>query len=323
MHPIDLNPPRLMAFFALIISLLMSSCGGDGTSSNDEEETPNASLEINANTTTATTGQELKLQAITKSSSTTSVNSFTWSFSDGQSATGKEISISFARAGLITATVNATLSDKTSISSTALISIFDGTTNAPPEFGLPAIYGDIDKDGALKLSDALALAQLIGGKRQLDTASLQAADLDLTGGATDADLNLMLDAVINQAALPSAILDRDIYPGGIVSIISPHLLRPDVSVAVRIDGKPTSTPMRTVLGYISTIAPTDLKALEETPVTLLVNAEVVDTFTINVKKSVSPTRDAREEILETINDVQNLLSAQQVTLSSYSTDSGL
>jgi hypothetical protein len=269
-------------------------------------------LNIETDTTMTAPNTPLSLRAVALPSDA-SIASYSWTFDDGQKASGREISVSFPKAGNINVTLEATTDKGVKYTSGSILFVADENSSGLMELEKP--FGDIDGDGKTTLLDALILAQSLHGDYMLPFEDTVPADLNFDNTITDEDLNLELQAVVEGTPIPSAVLKEYIYPGSIVAIVSPALLEPASVARVKVGGIATDTPLRATPGYASFVVPTELAPdMKTTTIELLINGETKDSFQIPVRYTGNLPANAVEDVLALMAEYHAALKNQQTTL---------
>lgn len=299
---------------AVVVSI--AACGGGGGSSGGAdgpavvvEPTRTVVLSVEASATTASVGTPIRLTARARTQNT-SVTGYAWTFSDGQTASGPEVTVSFRTPGAITARVAATSAEGQRTEADAAVFVFGGSDPTPASLNLPDVYGDVTGNGRLELDDALLLAQGLSRARELTAAQQRAGDLDVDADISAEDLALLLQAVLDNRSLPSAALKREIYPGAVLPIVSPALLGADDRIEVRVAGQATLAPVRVALGYATLIVPTQVTRYgSDVPLEVVVNGRVADTIALTIKAPPTLPADARADVLAFLGEWRSAVQA--------------
>jgi hypothetical protein len=251
----------------------------------------------------------------------TSVASYNWKFSDGQNATGREVSVSFPKAGEIGVVLEVMTVNGTKLAGGDFLFVVDEQTSGLIELDKP--FGDLDGDEKTTLLDALLLAQSLHGNYTLPVEDTNSADLDLDNVVTASDLTLELKAVVQETQVPSAVLkDYDyIYPGSVVAVVSPALLNPTDIVQVKVGDVVVSEPFRATPGYVSFVVPTELATnLKTTTIDLLVDDTTKDSFQISVRQLEALPSDAAKDVLLFMDEFRTALKEQKIAVQNSNTE---
>lgn len=271
---------------------------------------------------TASAGEAIELTVIA-SEHETSIDSFTWTFSDGETATGETISKTFAAQGVVTVLVEAKQGAEVVAEADGVIAVYDGTSNNPGIPALPALFGDVGLDGAVELDDVLLALQAVSGIYELDDDAFKAADMNVSGTVDETDARLLAQAVLNGAALPSVLLSEEAYPLELVTMISPGLLDPASELSVLVDGIEALNTTRLVLGYATFVVPPNVPATGQTVlVELLVDGAVADTFSLIMRPLVAKPADAKADVQSFLDQMMDALDAQASATAAYVNEVG-
>ena len=264
--------------------------------------------------TTASVGTAVTLRVANVGASGVAIERFDWRFSDGQRLSGEEVSVSFDAAGLFTVEVRAVSGLDVVAQASGAVAVFDDAAGANPGFeGIPRVFGDVDQDGRFGPEDLALAEQAVAGDRELEAAATEAGDLNLSGGIDARDIELMTQALDAGAALPSALLEAQAYPGGVVALVSPSLLDPDSDVEVFVDGAPSPRAMRAVLGYATFVVPASLtRADADVEVVVEADGVVVERLPLLLKPVVTPADTTPgEDVLAFFEELVELLASQE------------
>jgi hypothetical protein len=287
---------RRLTYAALVLSVAACGGGSDGVPA-ESATAGTVVLSVEAPTTTASVGTPVRLRAKARTENT-SVTHFEWTFSDGQTARGQDVSVAFRTSGTIVARVIATATDGSNTQAEVAVTIFSSSDPTPALLNLPDVYGDVNRNGRLEISDALLLAQGLNRVLELTPAQRRAADLDVDAKTNNDDLLLLMQALVRNRPLPSAALKQSIYPGTVLPIVSPALLGPDDRISVRVGGALALPPTRIAMGYATLVVPAELSRFgSNVPLEISVNDQVADTIALTVKPPVADPADARADVL--------------------------
>lgn len=251
--------------------------------------------------------------------STSPVEQWHWTLSDGRELMGQSISVSFPAPGLYGADLMATDQKGTVVHAETGVMVFDPTTQAPPELGLPKQIGDIDGDGQITLKDAHKVSKHAGRLELLTADAKPAADIDLDGKITQDDARLLGQAVAAGAVLPTALLPAHGAPGTRVNLISPALLDPTANIEIAVgESLWVQQPLRLVRGYATFVIPFDATnkgSMQVTPgpteVRIISNGTVADTLTFQVETPLPLPADPKAEVQKFLDDYVSLLQFNQ------------
>lgn len=247
--------------------------------------------------------------------STSPVEQWHWTLSDGRELTGKSISVSFPASGLYGAHLMATDQQGNVVHADTGVMVFDPATQAPPELGLPKQIGDIDGDGQITLKDAHKVSKHAGRLELLTVDAKPAADIDLDGKISPEDARLLGQAVAAGAVLPRVLLPARGAPGTRVNLISPALLDPTANIEIAV-GKSLwiQQPLRLVRGYATFMIPFDATnsgSMNVTPgpvpVRIISNGTVADTLTFQVEAPIPLPADPKAELKKLLDDYASLV----------------
>jgi hypothetical protein len=251
--------------------------------------------------------------------STSPVEQWHWTLSDGRELTGMSISVSFPTPGLYAANLTATDKDGNVVHAETGVEVFDPNEQAPPELGLPKQIGDIDGDGQITLKDAHRVSKHAGLLELLPSDAEPAADIDLDGQITQDDARLLGQAVAAGESLPRALLPTHGAPGARVTVISPALLDPTTKIEIAVgQSQWVQQPLRTIRGYATLMIPFDATSGGPTHVTpgpvevrVISNGAVADTLTFQVEEPLPLPADPKAELRKLLDDYVTLLQVNQ------------
>jgi PKD domain/Dockerin type I domain len=254
--------------------------------------------------------------------STSPVEQWHWTLSDGRELTGKSISVSFPAPGLYGAHLMATDQQGNVVHADTGVMVFDPATQAPPELGLPKQIGDIDGDGQITLKDAHKVSKHAGRLELLTVDARPAADVDLDGKISQDDARLLGQAVAAGAVLPSALLPAHGSPGARVNLISPVLLDPTANIEIAVGASLwIQQPLRLVRGYATFMIPFDATnsgSMNVTPgpvpVRIISNGTVADTLTFQVEAPHPLPADPKAELQKLLDDYAALIQVNHDTM---------
>ena len=272
-----------------------------------------AGIEI-AGRSTASTGTPVELSVRSVGMSDVAVERYEWVFSDGQRERGEEVSVRFAEAGVVEVTVSAMSGTDVVAQATAAVAVFDAAAGANPGFeAIPALFGDVNQDERFSNADLELAERGVAGEEALEDAALEAGDLDLSGGLDARDVELMREALDSGAALPSAILDAQAYPGGVVAMVSPALQDPDTDIGVFVGAVASPQVMRAILGYATFVVPASLVGEDaEVDVVVEVDGVVVERLRLRLKPAPDkPAVDAKEDVLAFLGELGELIASHE------------
>ncbi|HWS56060.1 MAG TPA: PKD domain-containing protein [Pyrinomonadaceae bacterium] len=233
-----------------------------------------------------------------------------WTLSDGRKLTGRSISVSFPAPGPYGAQLTATDQDGNVVQAETGVMVFDPTTQAPAELGLPKQVGDVDGDGQITLTDAHMASKHAGRLELLPADAAAAADIDLDQQVTPDDARLLGQAVAAGEPLPSALLPARGAPGARVTLISPALLDPTADIEIGVgQSQWVQQPLRLVRGYAAFVIPFDATrrgSMRVTPgpveVRIINNGAVVDTLTFQVVAPPPLPANPKAELRKLLDD---------------------
>lgn len=253
---------------------------------------------------------------------TSPVEQWHWMLSDGREFTGPTVSVSFVTPGLYSAHLMATDQEGTVVHAETGVMVFDPTTQAPPELGLPVQVGDIDGDGTITLKDAHRVAKHAGRLERLADAAVPAGDVDLDGEVTPGDALLLGQAVAAGEPLPTVLLPDHGAPGARVNLISPDLLDPTAIIEIQVgEAAWIQQPLRPARGYATFVIPFDATqrgTMRGTPgpveVQIRSNGVVVDTLTFEVEALPPLPANPKAELQALFDDYLALLELNQAVI---------
>jgi hypothetical protein len=325
------NARHRSLIFSASVLLLVTMAGGCSRSEHSsgplrhgtQPVVPAVALYIDASSTMTAPNQPVSLKAVAMTSNA-AVNSYRWTFSDGQQATGSEVSATFPQPGDVEVTLEGMADDGSITTTTAMLFVVDGNSLATHPLRLATAHGDVDGIDGTSLLDALVVAQALSGRAELTADQLASADLDLNGVLTRKDLNLELLAVLNGTLLPAAILNDSVYPGSVTTIVSSTLLDPAQRAEVRVNGTATPAPMRTAVGYANFLVPTDLPSNVHTiAVELLINGSMREIFEVPIQHLGALPVDAAQDVMAFLAEAKGVLTSQQSVLTAQMATSDL
>ena len=262
---------------------------------------------------TASTGTPVTMSVKNVGAGDATIDRFEWTLPDGRTLNGEEVSVSFAEAGIHAVDVKAMSGPDVVAETSGAVAVFGAEGEPIPGLEwVPDKFGDVGKDGRLGLDDLLMAAQAAGGVRELDDEAYDAADMDLSGDIDVRDVRLIGQALLNEAELPSAMLEDFAYPAGVVSMVSPALLDPDADITVSVDGMQSSQLMRAILGYASFVVPAALTGRDmKVDVVVEAGGVVVDRMKLHLKRPPDqPTVSAKEDVLAFFEELGQLIARQ-------------
>lgn len=284
---------------------------------------PDAVLEVTGRTT-ASVGMPVALRARSVGAEVP-IERYDWRFSDGERASGEEVRVSFATAGVHEATVWAVSGPDVVARASWAVAVFDEAAGANPGLeGIPRVFGDVNQDGRFGPEDLALAERAVAGEVEPEEAAIEAGDLNLSGGLDGRDVELMGQAIEDGAALPSALLEAHAYPGGVVALVSPSLLDPDSEVGVHVDGVPSAQVMRAVLGYATFVVPASLTgANAEVEVVVEADGVVAERLPLLLKPLVMATdMTPGEDVLAFFKELAELLASQETAGESFFEQNG-
>jgi hypothetical protein len=251
--------------------------------------------------------------------STSPVEQWHWTLSDGRELMGMSISVSFPSPGLYGAHLMATDREGNVVHAETGVMVFDPATQAPPELGLPKQVGDIDGDGLITLKDAHRVSKHAGRLESLPDDAEPAADVDLDGRVTPDDARLLGQAVAAGAPLPRALLPARGAPGARINLISPALLDPTANIEIAVgESRWVQQPLRLIRGYATFIIPFDATrsgSMQVTPgpveIRILSNGTVIDTLMFQVEAPLPLPANPKAELRKLLDDYVALLQINQ------------
>ena len=290
----------------------LSTAAPDGVPTPMPVVSASAAIEITGKST-ASTGTPVALSVKSIRASDVAIERYEWVFSDGQRRSGEEVSVSFAESGVHEVTVSAMSGTDVVATAAAAVAVFDADAGANPGFdGIPALFGDVDRDGRFGRRDLALAEQAVTGFAELEIEAVEAGDLDLSGALDERDVALMRQALDDGAALPSAILDEFAYPGGVVAMVSPVLKDPDADIEVSVDGVQSPLVMRAILGYATFVVPVSLTGQDaEVEVVVEAGGAVAERLRLLLKLKVSPAVSAKEDVLAFLAELAEVVAGQQ------------
>ena len=251
--------------------------------------------------------------------STSPVENWHWTLSDGRELTGMSISVSFTAPGPYAAHLMATDREGNVVHAETGVMVFDPNTQAPPQLGLPKQIGDVDGDGLITLRDAHRVSKHAGRIELLPDAAEPAADVDLDERVTPDDARLLGQAVAAGAPLPRALLPARGAPGARINLISPVLLDPTANIEIAVGQSLwVQQPLRLVRGYTTFLIPFDAThggSMQVTPgpveVRIISNGTVADTLTFQVEAPLPLPANPKAELQKLLDDYVALFQVNQ------------
>ena len=320
-----------------VLSLLESPTGHLANLSGTTDVTgraagPAALVEI-VGKTTASAGTPVVLRVRTHAvASGVTLDRFDWTFSDGQVMSGEEVSVTFADAGIYTATVEAVSGTNVVAEARAIISVFDPAAGANPGFeSIPKKFGDVGQDDQLGLDDLLLAAQGAAGLTQglaalydRDARGFEAADMDLSGAVDEKDVGLIAQALLNGQELPSAILADSVYPGSVATMVSPALNDPDADIAISVGGEQVPTLVRAVLGYATFAIPKNARASNsEVDVVVEADGVVADRMQVLLMRMpAKPPVSAKDDVMAFFEQLAQWIASYEANSASFIEQNG-
>lgn len=311
--------------FAVIALLLLPACSSEWWSGGEEPPATaiTVPLEIKANTLIAQIGETVALTA-QPSDTNVAITEYRWTFSDGRSLSGKDVSVSFPADGVINVKLEASSQGTPVGNAETQLSVVAVGALAPAAYGFPAVLGDLNGDRTLELDDTLLAAQAAKGLVPLEAEQINNADMDRDGRVDDDDIALMQKAVLRSEPLPRALFDSSARPGAVLAMVSPDLLPTGSSVEIRVDGVASPQVLRIVRGYASFIVPkTDLKHGAPAAVELVVAGSVRDRFTLTILDPAPLPTDRIADVSKFMGEIEAGMGAQQDALRAQITDMAL
>ena len=315
-----------------VLAAGLSACSGGGSTPADPPEPPPppppaaepvAVVVIDAARTTGDTSTEFHLEAVAEVENGT-LDGFAWVLESGESFSGQTVDLNFATPGSYLVTLEASSGGVVLATAEISLIVHEAGDPTPDVLGLPDLMGDVNGDGQVSLADALLARQVLAGLREFpDDAAELAANLDMDAAFGAADVELLAQAVLDGAVLPTVLLDPAGYPGASITIISPALLNAADDVDVRIDGVSLVDQQRAILGYVTGILPLTLTGSGDVPVDVSVNGTTVASFTYALQAPVALPADAEGDLLQAFDDMVALMEAQTEHMDAELATSGL
>ena len=288
----------------------LSTAGPAGRVVTSPVVSPRSGIAITGNTT-AYAGTPVALSAASVGTDEVPIERYVWYFSDGQTATGPEVTIHFADAGLYEVTVRAMNGSYVVAEATTAVAVFDTGSGANPGLpSIPRVFGDVGLDGSFGPEDLELAEQSVAGERTLVPAAIDAGDLDLSGALDALDVELMKQAIDRGTELPSGMLSKFAYPMGVVALVSPGLLDADAEINIFVDGEPSPYIMRTILGYATFVVPPSLTGDgNAVDVVIEANGTVADRMTILLQRTPDkPTVSAKTDVMAFFGELAQVLA---------------
>ena len=204
--------------------LIISACGtesepqqNDLISTAEISAEPTQSSAINAvattTTTTAVTGELVTFEGLFFADDGRIPDRFEWVFSDGQTAIGETVTISFANS--MTVTAELVVFSQNEFSETSSVEIIILPSVVPPnnfsEF-LPSAFGDVDGDSMLTDADIDFLNSVFTGQNSINEKTILAADINFSGDLDRQDLNILSEAVSLGLQIPRPLSNQLYVP---------------------------------------------------------------------------------------------------------------
>lgn len=222
---------------------------------------------------------------------------YNWVASDGRTFSGQTISIDFTGVGLFSVDGTAKTPNGVEANDDVSVTVFSTDRLGPAELDLPERYSDISLDDTVDVLDFLILAQQLGGIQEI--GSLEAkrrADLDQDKIITDQDLDLLGNAILSGADLPTALIsDREIRPFSKVTLLSPALLDPSANIELTIGGFQIEDYSRNIRGYAEVLIPRTV--LGGSDVELIIKSNGVEVDSLKLTLGTSPAIPADPKVL--------------------------
>ncbi|MDX3904649.1 MAG: PKD domain-containing protein [Pigmentiphaga sp.] len=314
MHEIGTNARRLCAALGGALVLALAACGSGEDSSPGGGEPPpvenaRAVIEAQAARSMTSVGQPVGFRASAVTDGIR-IEQYRWTFSDGQQATGQEVSASFAASGPVTVTVQAYSGGQAVAEASAAVVVVDAGASPFEAFGIPSGLGNVTGNDRPGLVDAMRIAQYIEGVVGPEDIRVAHADIDLDGKVDEIDRNLAMQAAAARQALPSALLRPQAYPGAVVAMVSPMLLDPNADVSITVDGVASPQVFRALPGYASFLVPAGLIRNAAAEVVVSVNGVPSDRLSLDLLAAAEPTAPAADDIRAFFDQIDRLLQAQ-------------
>ena len=294
-----------------LVNLSTGAPGGEAVPS--PAAPAHAAIEVTGRST-ASTGTPLALSVKSVGAGDATIDRFEWTLPDGRTLSGEEVSVSFSVAGLHAVDVKAMSGSAVVAETSGAVAVFDVAAQEMPGFEwVPKKFGDVGQDGELGLDDLVMAAQGVAGTRDLDGEAFDAADVDISGALGEHDVRLLAQTLLTGAELPSAVLDEHGYPAGVVAMVSPALLDPDVDITVSVDGVQSPQLTRTIPGYASFVVPASLTG-RDTEVDVVVEADgvIADRMKLLLKRSPDkPAVSAAEDVLAFLQELRQFVAQQE------------
>lgn len=298
--------------FLLVLPVLlawMMICGVNASAQGGQTlPVPNGDLQITADRSAGNTQSKFTFRAAGRVLSNRGV-SVQWSFPRGVRAAGNQVSTVFPEAGLIVVTAVASRDGQALAVAELPVAVAAIGVSAPPGIPFATSLADVNEDRRVDIADLLRAGQAQSGLRPLSPAGTRNADLDHDGRISRRDVDLLAQALAEDAQLPGALLKNAGTRWSTVPVISPHLLDLGKSAEVVIEG--VRIPLeRTVAGYgLFTIPQTIDTKPRQLRVELQVAGRVVQSFAFEILPLPEVAADPRtdlKQLLDEISEVQQM-----------------
>lgn len=311
---------------AFLLSVVLSACSSGGGGGNNTSTAPsgpvglNPVISINTNNITipafstdisvskqiALVDEEITF-SVAIAENTNPITTYEWTFDDGTTLIGSEVTKAFMVEGIYEAKV--TVSDSTGeqeIAST-VVNIVPAQAVSVPEFA-GSRYGDVNGDGVIDSADVLIVENHINGVSLIsDIDSLNAADIDLDQQISNADVALIQQAV--DSSWPTSISVTSGIPSTPIMLMLPQLLDLATDIQVELSTGQSLTPQRLLPGYASFTLP-----LEELTITTGVFEEKDIEIRVLADGAVAHTFSFHVEIPEELSSTPGEVLKQNVEL---------
>ncbi len=313
MGQIRVTKSIVLSLALTVLLFFMSGC--DGKSGGGAPPVPTnseASVEIAARGL-ASINSSVQMRAVAALPSRMTVDRYEWTFSDGQTASGPNITVAFPSPGLYKIILRA-LSGSTMVAETnGLISVVDIATSRNPGYeSVPEVPGDVNLDGAFQLDDVLLAAQSAAGLFAPDLEGSQAGDINFSGILDLLDVSLLARARLQDEALPTALIDTSAFPAGTVSLVSSALDDPEDEITITVGGFNSPQVFRPLPGYASFIVPPSLVGNDAAvDVALLVGGVEVARLPLIVRSTPTKPADAKADVSAFVTEIEALIRQQE------------
>jgi plastocyanin len=318
---------RFLFLAALLLLPFASGCHKSSSSSTGGFSTGALAIDVQASRVSGTTQSEFEFQVL-KVSGASDIASVSWSFGDGNTASGPSVKHSFATAGLWTVEASVSSTSNETLQSGVAVQVFDpsNTRVGPGGQSITFIPGDVNGDDALTVEDAhLTLLHATHLQRFTTPDALQAADANWDGRITEADAEFIAQAVAASSTVPNQLSIGAASPGTLFQILSPQLLDLDATFTVKVGDAPAYAPYRPMPGYANafvpmTVVPTaELRSFapRSVPVELFADDVKVASYTLDLAPATPSNVAPLAAINQLYDELETRLAEAKTSIAPY------